>query len=205
MQVQLPTKPTAFELSEVMSSLASVEACDITIARALDVSRGAVNHWRHGRNTISRTHWLDLCRFCQAETHSDLAEAVVASVTTQVEPDAQEDRLRHAEDQAAWDALFAGEVPEQVEQPKLSMAQEVHEIVNERGEETARAYGPFSKGMQRAAMIFSGATGIQVEGEHMYMALVALKLSRQSFNHKYDNLLDAMAYLQGLANFKEGK
>ena len=203
--MNLPQKPTAFELSEVMSSLAAVEACDVTISRALDVSRGAVNHWRHGRNTISRTHWLELCRYTQQETHSDLAEAVIASVTIEMPIDATGDRLKHAEDQAAWDALFAGDVPEQAETPKLSMAQEVHEIVNERGEETARAYGPFSKGMQRAAMIFSGATGIHVEGEHMYMALVALKLSRQSFNHKYDNLLDAMAYLQGLANFKEGK
>ena len=33
------------------------------------------------------------------------------------------------------------------------------------------------------------------------MALVALKFSRESYNHKRDNLLDAVAYIQGLENY----
>ena len=31
--------------------------------------------------------------------------------------------------------------------------------------------------------------------------LVALKFSRESYNHKTDNLLDAVAYIQGLDNY----
>lgn len=258
METQLPTKPTAFELSEVMSSLASVEACDITISKALDVSRGAVNHWRHGRNTISRSHWLDLCVFCQTLTHSDLAAAVIASVSTQKPFECTETRKKAAvggvvtrligpgvladaiADQACaecegelaackfacnkcidqlqaeriaeaqqvalkWDDLFDQEdVPEEAPEEE-SLAMQAHRIVNERNEEVERMYGPFSEGMERAAMIFTGSTGIKVEGRHMYHALVALKLSRQSYNHKDDNLLDAMAYLQGLANLENGK
>jgi hypothetical protein len=59
--------------------------------------------------------------------------------------------------------------------------------------------------MDRAAMIFTGMTGIEVTGEHMFKALVALKFSRESYNHKRDNLLDAVAYIQGLDNYIEEK
>ena len=33
------------------------------------------------------------------------------------------------------------------------------------------------------------------------MALIALKFSRESYNHKRDNLLDSVAYIQGLENY----
>ena len=74
-------------------------------------------------------------------------------------------------------------------------------IVNNRTEEPDRQYGPFSEGMDRAAMIFNGMTGLNVTGREMFMALVALKFSRESYNHKRDNLLDAVAYIQGLDNY----
>jgi hypothetical protein len=82
-----------------------------------------------------------------------------------------------------------------------SILLEAESIVNNRTEESDRQYGPFSEGMDRAAMIFSGASGITLTGEHMYIALLALKLSRHSYNYKRDNLLDAVAYLQGLDNY----
>lgn len=88
---------------------------------------------------------------------------------------------------------------------EMSLCQRADKIVNNRDEEKDRMYGPFSEGMDRAAQIFSGATGINIEGRHMYIAMVALKLSRQSYNHKQDNLLDAIAYLQGLENYENEK
>jgi hypothetical protein len=48
-------------------------------------------------------------------------------------------------------------------------------------------------------------SGLDVTGEHMYMALIALKFSRESYNHKRDNLLDAVAYIQGLENYINDK
>lgn len=84
---------------------------------------------------------------------------------------------------------------------KKSILEEANEIVNNRSEEADRQYGPFSEGMDRAAMIFQGMTGIKVTGEDMFKALIALKFSRQSYNHKRDNLLDAVAYIQGLDNY----
>lgn len=83
----------------------------------------------------------------------------------------------------------------------MNILDEASGIVNNRSEEADRQYGPFSEGMDRAAMIFTGMTGIEVTGEHMFKALVALKFSRESYNHKRDNLLDAVAYIQGLENY----
>lgn len=81
------------------------------------------------------------------------------------------------------------------------IALEAHELINNRSEEKDRMYGPFSEGMDRAAMIFNGMTGLDVAGKEMFMALIALKFSRESYNHKRDNLLDAIGYIQGLENY----
>ena len=39
----------------------------------------------------------------------------------------------------------------------------------------------------------------------MFMAMIALKLSRESYNHKEDNLLDAVAYIGALNNYENGE
>lgn len=78
---------------------------------------------------------------------------------------------------------------------------QANKIVNERSEEKERMYGPFSDGMERAAMIASGMTGKEFTAEDMFAALVALKLSRHSYNYKEDNLLDAVAYIGALDNY----
>ena len=85
----------------------------------------------------------------------------------------------------------------------MNILDKANKIINERSEEKERMYGPFNEGMERAAMIASGATGKTITPQDMYMCLVALKLSRQSYNHKEDNLLDAVAYLGSLNNYNE--
>ena len=75
------------------------------------------------------------------------------------------------------------------------------EIVNHRSEEKARQYGPFGEGMQRAAAICSGMTGKDFTAHDMFASLIALKFSRQSYNHKQDNLLDAAAYIGAWQNY----
>jgi hypothetical protein len=82
-----------------------------------------------------------------------------------------------------------------------NILEQANEIVNNRSEEKARMYGPFEEGMRRAAQICSGMTGKEFTGSDMYAALVALKLSRHSYNYKEDNLLDAVAYLGALDNY----
>ncbi len=87
----------------------------------------------------------------------------------------------------------------------MNILKEANKIINKRSQEKERMYGPFSEGMERAAMIASGATGKKLTPQDMYMCLVALKLSRQSYNHKEDNLLDAVAYLGALNNYNTEK
>ena len=89
---------------------------------------------------------------------------------------------------------------------KDNILKQANQIVNERSEEKEREYGPFGEGMQRAASIARGMSGKDITAHDMYISLVALKLSRQSYNFKDDNLLDAVAYLGAWHNFiKEEK
>lgn len=87
----------------------------------------------------------------------------------------------------------------------MNILDEANKIVNLRSEEKERMYGPFSEGMARAAMIASGATGKEFTAKDMYMAMIALKLSRESYCHKEDNLLDAVAYIAALNNYEHEK
>ena len=83
----------------------------------------------------------------------------------------------------------------------MNILSKADEIVNQRSEEKERQYGPFSEGMERAAMIFNEMTGFDITAVEMYKALIALKLSRESYTHKEDNLLDCVAYLGALNNY----
>jgi len=85
----------------------------------------------------------------------------------------------------------------------MNILEQANDIINNRSEEKERMYGPFEEGMRRAAMIATGMTGKEFTGSDMYAALVALKLSRHSYNYKQDNLLDAVAYLGALDNYVE--
>jgi hypothetical protein len=86
-----------------------------------------------------------------------------------------------------------------------NIIEKAHEIVYERAEEKERQYGPFIEGMERAASIYSGMTGKNATADDMYKALIALKLSRQSYNHKEDNILDAIAYLASMNDYLNSK
>lgn len=87
----------------------------------------------------------------------------------------------------------------------MNILEKANEIINKRAEEKERMYGPFEEGMERAAMIASGCSGKTITAQDMYICMVALKLSRQSYNHKEDNLLDAVAYLGSLNNYNNNK
>ena len=82
-----------------------------------------------------------------------------------------------------------------------NILKKANEIVNERSEEKERQYGSFSEGFERAAKIASGMSGKDWNAHDMFIAMVALKFSRQSFNFKEDNLLDAVAYIGAWQNY----
>lgn len=84
----------------------------------------------------------------------------------------------------------------------MNILEKANEIVNIRSEEKERQYGPFEEGMTKAAQLASIMCNKEITTEDMYNCMVALKLSRESYNHKEDNLLDAVAYLGSLNNYK---
>lgn len=80
-----------------------------------------------------------------------------------------------------------------------------NKIVNERSEEKERQYGPFQASMERAAALYNL---MSPPDEHMttpgmYRAMIALKLSREAYAHKEDNLLDAVAYMGSMNDYLE--
>lgn len=87
----------------------------------------------------------------------------------------------------------------------MSILLKAHDIVFERKEEKERQYGPFEISMEKASKIASELCNKQITTSDIYLCMVALKLSREAYNHKEDNLLDAIAYLASYNNFKENQ
>ena len=83
----------------------------------------------------------------------------------------------------------------------MNILKEADEIINERVEEKERMYGPFEEGMEIAAKLASLMTSKDITAVDMYKCMIALKLSRESYSHKEDNLLDAVAYLGSMNNY----
>jgi hypothetical protein len=86
-----------------------------------------------------------------------------------------------------------------------SILQQAHEIVFERGEEKERQYGPFEEGMEQTARIASEMSRKELTAFDVYNVLIALKLSRASWNYKEDNYLDAVAYMASLDKYLSNK
>lgn len=85
----------------------------------------------------------------------------------------------------------------------MNILNKANEIVNMRSEEKERQYGPFSESMKRAADIYNSISpkGEAISTQGMYRAMIALKLSREAYCHKEDNLLDAVAYIGALNDY----
>ena len=86
----------------------------------------------------------------------------------------------------------------------MNILEKANEIVNKRAEEKERMYGPFEQTNMRAAKIAAVLSQKNITAKDIYYFQIALKLARESFNHKEDNLLDAAAYIGALNNFEEG-
>lgn len=80
------------------------------------------------------------------------------------------------------------------------------EIVNQRSEEKERQYGPFFETMERAATLYNGMQKDPanfIGAVDMYKAMIAMKLAREAYSHKEDNLLDAVAYMGSMNDYIE--
>lgn len=82
-----------------------------------------------------------------------------------------------------------------------NILEQANKIINERSEEKERQYGPIGDGFDRAALIASGMSGKEWSAHDIFIAMISLKFSRQSYNFKEDNLLDAVAYIGAWQNY----
>lgn len=83
----------------------------------------------------------------------------------------------------------------------MNILETANKIVNDRSEEKDRLYGPFGEGMEICAKIASLLRNKDFDAEDAFAMLVALKFSREHYNHKEDNLLDAVAYIGAWNNY----
>ena len=83
----------------------------------------------------------------------------------------------------------------------MNILQKANEIVNLRSEEKERQYGPFAECNRRIAQIASSLCQKEITTLDIYHIQIAIKLGRETFAHKEDNLLDAAAYIGALNNF----
>ena len=82
------------------------------------------------------------------------------------------------------------------------------QIVNHRAEEKERQYGPFSESIERTAQFYNlmkPKNDPEISPEGVLRVLIALKLSREAYGHKEDNLLDGVAYIGALNNYIDDK
>ena len=87
----------------------------------------------------------------------------------------------------------------------MNILKEADKIINERSEEKERQYGPFIESIKKTSDMASILSGKDISIEDCYHVMIALKLSRHSHKYKEDSLLDAVAYLGSLNNYKQSK
>jgi hypothetical protein len=80
----------------------------------------------------------------------------------------------------------------------MNILHQANQIVNNRSEEKERMYGPFDEGMEKTALIASAMSNKIFSAKDIYTCLIALKLSRASYNYREDNYLDCVAYIGAL-------
>lgn len=83
----------------------------------------------------------------------------------------------------------------------MNILDEAKKIMDDRSEEQDRQYGPFGESLERAAIIATQMTGLEITPKDFMKCLIALKLSRMRYNLKEDTMLDAVAYIHGLDKY----
>lgn len=86
----------------------------------------------------------------------------------------------------------------------MNILEKANEIVNLRKEEKERQYGPMSWTNEQAAKIATVLCKKEINCRDIYFFEIALKLARESWAHKEDNMLDLVAYVGGYNNYMEG-
>ena len=83
-----------------------------------------------------------------------------------------------------------------------NILKESESIIFNRDSEKERQYGPFDESMTKAANIATNMIlDVEITPIIMYKCMIALKMSRLSYNLKYDTFLDAVGYTAALQDY----
>lgn len=85
----------------------------------------------------------------------------------------------------------------------MNILEHAAQIVYERKEEKERQYGDFHTSMEHTRDVFNALTKKDLTTQDIYLVIICLKLSRECVTHKYDNMLDVIAYLASLNDLFE--
>lgn len=85
----------------------------------------------------------------------------------------------------------------------MNILDHAKQIVYDRAEEKQRQYGNFHTSMEHTRDVFNALTGKNLTTQDIYLVIICLKLSRECVTHKYDNMLDVIAYLASLNDYQE--
>ena len=86
----------------------------------------------------------------------------------------------------------------------MNILKKAQEIIFDRKEEKERQYGNIDESMTKAALFASEICNKTITTEDLYKCMIALKISRMSYNTKKDTMLDCVGYIAALDNFKNG-
>lgn len=86
----------------------------------------------------------------------------------------------------------------------MDILAKAHEIVFNRKGDQAQTYGSFNECNKRVAALASIMCNKEITERDMFKILMALKLGREAYQHREDNLLDLVAYTAALNNWENG-
>lgn len=66
-------------------------------------------------------------------------------------------------------------------------------------------YGPIELSFEAIARIWTGTLGVRISSRQVALCMIGLKLYRESYKHKKDNLIDIIGYVKCLEKMEDNR
>lgn len=84
----------------------------------------------------------------------------------------------------------------------MNILKEAEKIISK---DRRKAYGPVNESFEQIAKIWSGTLNKEITSKQVALCMIGLKIQRESFSHKDDNLIDLIGYTLLLQKLNENK
>lgn len=82
----------------------------------------------------------------------------------------------------------------------MNILKEAEKIISK---DRREAYGPVNQSFEQIAKIWSGILNTEITSKQVALCMIGLKMQRESFSHKDDNLVDLVGYTLLLQKLNE--